>query len=35
MENIISCRNLYKYYYKGQPQEFAALKGVNLDIPEG
>ena len=35
MENIISCRNLYKYYYKGQPQEFAVLKGVNLDIPEG
>ena len=35
MENIISCRNLYKYYYKGQPQEFATLKGVNLDIPEG
>ncbi|SEF98530.1 putative ABC transport system ATP-binding protein [Eubacterium ruminantium] len=35
MENIISCRNLYKYYYKGQPQEFAALNNVDIDIPEG
>ena len=34
MGNIISCRNLYKYYYKGLPQEFAALSDVNIDIPE-
>ncbi len=35
MENMISCKNIYKYFFKGQPQEFAALKDVCIDIPSG
>ena len=35
MESIITGKNIYKYFFKGQPQEFAALKGVNIEIPKG
>ena len=35
MESIITGKNIYKYFFKGQPQEFAALKGVNIEILKG
>ena len=35
MDSIITGKNIYKYFFKGQPQEFAALSGVNIDIPAG